>query len=192
MVLQVDYLPIANAGGANVQTQQDYAADPTLPTGYATGIVPSPKFNKSWRQVTVMVAALANYISQQLQISVLDDGNVANLVSEIASAVQTGANIKPARVVSSSAPLNITAGDSAIALQRTVAVAPQIANLPTGAQNGQEFELQDVVGNLNAFPVTVTPPAGHNIANEATFVMAIDRQSARFKFFFPNTWSVAT
>jgi len=195
MPFEVDYLPIANQGGANVETQAAYAADATLGTGYPTGIVPSPKFNKSWRQASVMVAALANWISQALSINVLDDGNVANLTSEIASAVQSGANIKPARIVSSSAVLNLSTADYAVGLQRTVAVAAMVINLPAGASNGQEFVIDDLVGNLNeqtGFPATVTPPAGHNIANEATFVMAADRMTAKFRFYSPNSWSVAS
>lgn len=191
MALEVDYLPIANAGGANVETQAAYAADATLQNGYPTGIVPSPKFNKSWRQVSVMVAAIANYISQQLNINVLDDGNVANLTANLASAVTTGANIKPALLVTSSAALNITTAEYAIGLERTVAVAPMVINLPPGAQNGQEFVVEDVIGNLNANPATITPPAGHNIANEATYVMNVDRSSKKFRFYAPTTWSVA-
>jgi hypothetical protein len=187
----VDYLPIANAVGANVESQASYAADASLPLGYPTGIVPSQKFNKSWRQVSVMVAALANYISQQLNINVFDDGNVAGLVTNLANAITTGANIKPARLVTTSAVLNLSTADYRIGLQRTVGVAAMVANLPAGAQNGQEFVIEDVVGNLNAAPATVTPPAGHNIAGEATWLMNVDRSSKKFTFYTPTTWSVA-
>lgn len=191
MALEVDYLPVANAGGASVEMQATYAADATLQNGYPSGIVPSLKFNKTLRQCSVMVAAIANYISQQLAINVLDDGNVAGLVTNLTSAITTGANIKPAALVTSSAALNITTAEYAIGLERTVAVAAMVINLPAGAQNGQEFVIEDVIGNLNANPATITPPAGHNIAGLATFVMNVDRSSKKFRFYAPTTWSVA-
>lgn len=187
----VDYLPIANAVGASVESQADYAADASLPTGYETGIVPQNKFNKSWRQVTMMSAGLANYISQQLAIDVLDDGDVAGLVAKITSAVTTGANIKPARIVTSSALLNLVTGDYAIGFARVAGLAAQVAQLPAGAQVGQEFVLEDLIGNFNAFPVTVIPPGGDSIAGLANFAMSIDRGSRKFRRYGSNLWSVA-
>jgi hypothetical protein len=190
----VDYLPIANVAGAAVEDQASYAADATLPTGYTTGIVPQNKFNKSWRQVSVMAAAIANYISQQLNIDVLDDGNVAGLVTNLQNAIVTGANIKPAEVVTASANFAITAAQYHIGLARTAAPAATQITLPmlTDASAGQEFVIEDLVSNFNAFPVTIVPPAGQSIAGLAKKVLNQDGQSAKFTWYGNNLWSVAT
>jgi len=187
----VDYLPIANAVGAAVESQADYAADPSLPNGYQTGIVPQLKFNKSWRQSSMMAAAIANYIAQQLTVDVLDDGDVAGLVVKLTNAITTGAALKPSRIVAASAVLNIGTADYAIGLNRVAGLAAMVANLPGAAQVNQEFVLEDLAGNFNAFPVTVTPPVGHSIAGEATWLMNVDRGSNKFRYYGSNIWSVA-
>jgi hypothetical protein len=192
----VDYLPIANAAGAAVEDQASYAADATLPTGYPAGIVPQNKFNKSWRQVTVMMAAVANYISQQLAVDVLDDGNVAALVAKLTNAIVVGANIKPARVITASANFNILPADYHIGLARTVAPAAVQGNLPTlpntPAAIGQEFVVEDLLQTFSTYPVTIVPPAGQSIAGLAQKVLNIDGQSAKFTWYGNNLWSVAT
>jgi hypothetical protein len=190
----VDYLPIGNAAGALVEDQASYAADATLPNGYQTGIVTQLKFNKSWRQVSVVMAAIANYISQQLGIDVLDDGNVANLVTNLQNAIVTGANIKPAVVITTSANFTIMAAQYHIGLARTAAPAATQITLPTlgAGAVGQEFVIEDLVGNFNAFNVTVVPPAGNTIAGLASTVLNRDGQSAKFTWYGDNLWSVAT
>jgi hypothetical protein len=190
----VDYLPIGNAAGAAVEDQASYAADATLPNGYQTGLVTQLKFNKSWRQVSVMMAAIANYISQQLGIDVLDDGNVAGLVTNLTNAIVTGANIKPAVTVVLSANFTITAAQYHIGLSRTVAPAATQITLPTlgAGAVGQEFVIEDLVGNFDVFNVTVVPPAGQTIAGQAQKVLNQAGQSAKFTWYGNNQWSVAT
>jgi hypothetical protein len=190
----VDYLPIANAGGAAVESQAAYLADATLPTGWPTGIVPQLKFNKAWRQSSMIAAAVANYISQQLGIDVLDDGNVANLVANLTNAIVTGANIKPARTVTVSANMNIAAGDYRIGFDRTVAPAALNAQLPTLGNGavGQEFVVEDLAANFDAFPVTLVAPAGQSFAGEANFVLNRKRQSATIAWYGNNLWSIKT
>jgi hypothetical protein len=190
----VDYLPIANAPGAAVESQDSYAADPSLPSGYQTGIVPQIKFNKSWRQVTVMMAAVANYISQQLAIDVLDDGDVAALVANFRGAIVVGANIRPARTIAASANFAINPGDYHVGLARTAAPAAIQGALPLLGNNaiGQEFVVEDLIGNFFAFPVTIVPQAGQTIAGLAKKVLNQDGQSAKFTWYGNNLWSVAT
>lgn len=91
-------------------------------------------------------------------------------------------------LVTTSTTLAITTD---IGLQRTVSVAAMVANLPSSAIAGQAFKVEDLVGNLQAFPVTVTPPAGHTIVGRATFVMNEDYQSTTFRYYGSNIWSVS-
>lgn len=92
----VDFLPFANTPGSDVTSQPDWvialAPAGSLVDGFPSGIVEKEKFNKAIRQATVMSAALANFVSDTLGEDVLDDGNLANLISQITQAVQESAN----------------------------------------------------------------------------------------------------
>lgn len=87
----VDYIPIANGAGANVETQAQYLVDAApggaLQDGYESGIVPSNRFNKTVRQSSMMTAAVANMISTALAIDVLDDGNLGALITNLTNAI---------------------------------------------------------------------------------------------------------
>lgn len=189
---EVDYVPWATGGGANVYVAAVYQALATLATGVEPGLADPQQANTTWRLASMTSAALANYISQQLGIAVLDDGNLTTLTANLTSAVGVGATVRPGRLVSSSATLNMLSTDYGIAFDRTAGLAAMVANLPTtGLQVNQEFRLDDVEGNFHAFPVTLTPPAGHNIAGEATWVLNVNRGCWMPKYYGSNTWGIA-
>lgn len=83
----VDYLPVATGGGANVDTQGAFAGSGYQTNGFLAGLAISKQLNKCWRQSSMMAAALANFISIQLGINVLDDGNLANLITNLTAAI---------------------------------------------------------------------------------------------------------
>lgn len=89
--MTVDYLPIANGGGANVETQAQYVTDlnpgGSLQDGYQAGTALSAQVNKTLRQSSMISAAVANVISNVLGIDVLDDGNLANLIANLQAAI---------------------------------------------------------------------------------------------------------
>lgn len=90
--MTVDFLPIANGGGANVESQAQYVIDlaggGSLATGYIAGLAKSNQMNKTFRQSSMISAAVANYISQALSIDVLDDGNLATLITNLTNAIK--------------------------------------------------------------------------------------------------------
>lgn len=93
----VDYLPIANNPGANVDSQVDYLAAITsgsLENGYEAGLAKSAQINKTLRQCSVIAAAIANWISSINSADVLDDGDVDALVDSFALAVRVGTSGK--------------------------------------------------------------------------------------------------
>jgi len=82
-----DILAFAEGVGANVLTQAQYAAlTALLADGFTTGILPSNQLNKILRQSTFMASGLANWMVAR-GISVPDDGNMANLITEISEAL---------------------------------------------------------------------------------------------------------
>jgi hypothetical protein len=92
-----DYLPVATAGGANVDTQANFAGSGYQTNGFQTGVAQSKQLNKVWRQASMMASAWAQVILQTLTQSVPDDGNQASLVTQLKqtiAAIITG-QVKP-------------------------------------------------------------------------------------------------
>lgn len=190
---QNDFQTFGTDPTANVITQAAYTALAARILGFQAGIANSAQLNKVWRQSTFMASVLAQYIANQTGSDVLDDGDAAGKLVLLQNAILIGAANKPARVVTVSTPLVIAVTDYAIGLARVAAPAAVAASLPPGAANGQEFVLEDLVGNFNAFPVTVSPPAGDNIIGQANYVLNINGQSAKFRKYAQggtSTWSV--
>ena len=83
----VDFLPYATGMGANVESQLAYSTDPTTAGGQLAGIAKSSIFNKIWRQGNFFAAVLANFIANQLGVSVLDDGDVSGKITLFQNAI---------------------------------------------------------------------------------------------------------
>jgi len=191
-----DFQVFATDPLANVMTQAAYTALAARTLGFQAGIANSAQLNKTWRQSAFWASVLAQYVANTTGSDVLDDGDAAGKLALLVSAITIGANIKPARVVTVSTALVIATADYAVGLARVAAPAATAASLPAGAANGQEFVIEDLVGNFNAntgFPVTVTPPAGDNIVGRANYVCNVDRGSWTFRKYVQggsSTWSV--
>jgi hypothetical protein len=100
-----------------------------------------------------------------------------------------------AEMVTSSAVLNMTLSQRAIALFRTAGVAAMTINLPAGAENAHVAIVEDVKGNLFAANATVVAPAGETIGGNPSFVMDRDFQSTTFRFYTDGVtriWSRST
>lgn len=113
-------------------------------------------------------------------------GNILRLIVGLFTTPST-----PARIVSISALVTVSAqSDFRIGFQRTLNLAPLNAQLPFDANVGQEFVLQDLVGNMSQFPVTVVPPVGMTIVGRMNYVMNEDNQTSRFAYYGSNIWGV--
>lgn len=86
----------------------------------------------------------------------------------------------------------LSLGTNIFGLARVSSPAVSSATLPTPVSTslGYEVWIEDLVGNFNAFPVTISAPSGMTIAGLATFVCNVNRQCVRFRFFGSNLWSV--
>ncbi len=90
MPIQNDFVPIAIAGGANVEDQADYIIAPEVATGFATGESPtSILFNKMMRQASTIAAAVAMYLVNNTGQPVLDNGNPATIAALLQQAGRT-------------------------------------------------------------------------------------------------------
>jgi hypothetical protein len=190
MTLEVDYIPFATGGGANVYSPATYQALAVVPTGVEPGLADPQLANTTWRLASMVSAAVATFISNVLGINILDDGNLANLVTNFTNAVQTGGATGPSRTITSSANFNILVTDYAIAMARVAGVAATTGTLPSTAGLGQKFKIADVEGNFQAFPFTLAAPVGHNIAGLAEVVININRRAVEVQYHGNSTWSI--
>ena len=92
-------------------------------------------------------------------------------------------------IVLGAGPLREAIGDTVSG--RNAELTAQNAQLPNNAQVGQEFVLEDLVGNFNAFPITVLPPAGDNIASAAQWILNVDKGSWKLRKYPNNFWSIS-
>lgn len=83
----VDYLPVATGVGANVDSQAAFAGSGYQTLGFTSGVALSRQINKCLRQSSMIGAAVANFIANELSINVLDDGNLANLITNLTNAI---------------------------------------------------------------------------------------------------------
>lgn len=82
-----DFLPFATAGGANVETQVNYAAAGYVSTGRASGILPSNVYNKIARQSSIAAYLLGQLVVDQLGVDALDNGTVATVLANLKLAI---------------------------------------------------------------------------------------------------------
>lgn len=190
MTLEVDYVPFATGGGANVYPPATYQALAVISTGVEPGLADPQLANTTWRLASMISAAIGNFIANQLNINVLDDGNLSNLISNFTAAVAVGAQASPVRTVTSSANFNVLTSDGTVVMARVAGVTPTTATLPSGAGTGQKFTIGDAIGNAQANPITVAAPAGHNIAGLSEVVINVNRRSVEVQFVGNSTWLV--
>jgi|tagenome__1003787_1003787.scaffolds.fasta_scaffold20841493_2 hypothetical protein len=146
----VDYLPVATETGANIQNQTNYEIDAIRLTGHQAGLAKSASANKMWRQSSVMVAAIANMLSEALDIDLLDDGDVEALKKKLQAVVMGG------RTTIMTAPTDFYvsgAGSDGVAAD---GLSPSSAWATPQHAFNQIFDLYD----LNGYPANIHIAAG--------------------------------
>lgn len=82
-----EYLPFGTSVGANVLTFSAYNALAARGSGFTAGPASSEQVNTALRQASVGVAGLAKFIADTLNITLSDDGDIANFESQLTSAI---------------------------------------------------------------------------------------------------------
>lgn len=77
-----DFMAVAIGSGANVEGLPAYFTDPLLATGNMPGIAISAFNNRALRQGTFVASSLCQWISDQTNLYVYDDGDQINWISE--------------------------------------------------------------------------------------------------------------
>lgn len=163
MALEIDFVPFGTGAGANVTAQSTYVAETTTSTGFQSGVASSADCNKAWRQGTVMAAAVANFIGNELSANVLDNGDLATLTTQLTDAVTTNATAAATTVV------NSALGSFTIPFLR---VTGQIASaqVPQAAVTQYQSQLQ-IAGSQISGAITVSATitaTGFNVSSDLT------------------------
>lgn len=161
MALEVDYLPIANGAGANVESQSQYVTDlgagGSLVNGYQSGLAKSTQVNKTLRQASMIAAAVANVIANQLQVNVLDDGNLSTLIANLTNAFGARTKLTSALTLyvngstGSDSNNGLTSGSAFATIQHAINVLQQNYDL-----NGQAVTISIADGTYA--PVYISGP----------------------------------
>lgn len=175
MSFEVDYLPIAVAAGNNADSQANFVDSGYQQLGFQNGIAQPFQANKLWRQSSMIAAAVANFISNQLQIPVLDDGNIAELITNLTNAIASAAQGAQQRLVTvafSATPIfDASQGDSFEIVLTGNVTSSTLVNVTPG-QSLRFVIKQDSVGGHTFVPPTnlpmgsiATPASTTNIQN---------------------------
>jgi hypothetical protein len=118
------------------------------------------------------------------------DGTVWELLNVVGPSVFTRQSAGATSVVTASGAFTIASTQKTIGLRRTASLATSSATLPASPSDGEEHWIEDLYGNFNAYPVTISANSGQNIEGAATAVLNVDWQCARFKYYASiNQWS---
>jgi hypothetical protein len=123
-----------------------------------------------------------NWLAGDFAQNLLTAGTMASMLQSTTAST--------ARIITLSGVFTMTTADDAIGLQRTTALAPSSTTLPSGTAIGQEYSIEDLVGNFQAYPATVNAPAGQSISNLSSVVLNVNRQAGVFRYYGSNIWSV--
>ena len=93
-----------------------------------------------------------NWLAGDFAQNLLTAGTMASMLQSTANAT--------ARIITLSGVFTMTSADGAIGLLRTTSIAASSTTLPSGTAIGQSYDIEDLVGNFQPFPVTVNAPAG--------------------------------
>ncbi|WP_049583112.1 phage tail protein [Photorhabdus luminescens] len=83
-----EFLTFGIAEGANVLSNEEYAALAARVNGFSSGVAKSRELNKAWRQSSIITHILADFIAKESGNDVLDNGNIDALKSNLALAIK--------------------------------------------------------------------------------------------------------
>ncbi|HGI5912218.1 TPA: phage tail protein [Yersinia enterocolitica] len=87
-----EILPFGIGVDANVMPQAEYESLPARVGGFSSGVAKSEQLNIVWRQSAFMASMLAQFIADNAEQDVIDDGKIAELQIKLESAIKSYAN----------------------------------------------------------------------------------------------------
>jgi hypothetical protein len=171
MSFEVDYLPCAVASGNNADTQANFVGSGYQLNGFVNGLAQPFQANKLWRQSSMIAAAVANFISNELGIPILDDGNLPELITNLTDAIAStaqGAQQRLVTVAFSPTPVfDASQGDSFEIVLTGNVTSSTLVNVTPG-QSLRFVIKQDATGGHTFVPPANLPQATISLTASAT------------------------
>lgn len=130
-------LPFGLGSSANVYSYADWLALTSRTAGFSSGKASSQAANTAWRQASYMAYVLAQFISDNASVDVLDDGNGSTVEANLKKAIQflgqAGTASYAADSSSTANALVVTLSPAPAALTDGMVLRVRPANSNTGA-----------------------------------------------------------
>lgn len=141
-----DFLLFGTGAGSNVLSQSAYAALAARQTGFLSGVAKSAELNKVWRQSAFISSVIAQFISDQTGLDVLDDGDAVTLEYKFRAAILAYMQTRAASEVAAgtlklatTAQAQALTDDTAALTPKKLADAFKGSNQSTGVAGYQKF-----------------------------------------------------
>lgn len=149
MMAKNEFLPFATADGANVLSAEDYQTLRSRSNGFSAGVARSQELNTVWRQASVIVHVVAQFIADTNNSDVADDGDLDKLQAGLIQALSKNVNntvpaasLKTAGITQLS---SATDSETLAATPKAVKVVTKLANDKLGKdQNGEDIPDKEV------------------------------------------------
>lgn len=191
-----DFLPFATNGGANVDSQAAYAANPNVPLGQQPGVASSSFNNKALRQASVLASQLAQLTSDRLNANILDNGSTSTVYAQLNLAfpsigIQTATKTSTYAILTTDSfiSFNASGGNFTTTLPTAVGASGKIYTLK---------RLDQTLGNL----VTIATTSAQTIDGATTKTLSTQYELYMFvsdgsnwqimDHQYPSTWTSYT
>lgn len=152
-----NFKPFAAGSGANVTSQSDYEALPSLLGGFQSGKASSAQINKALRQGTLMSSVLAQFIADSSGNDVLDDGDTTTILNNLLLAIKANGGLSFLQISNNFSEISSAGAPAQSAARASLA-------LGTASQRGVGTGINQIpdmssfnAGTLSAFKL----PTGH-------------------------------
>lgn len=170
-----DFLAFADADGANVLAQADYATLPALLTGFESGKANSLQLNKVWRQGSIAAYLIGQLIVDELGLDALDNGDLPTLLANFKAAIAVSSTGTP-RTITAAGPQAILNADRNVIVRQAVAAAITL-ELPAAPITNFQVVILDGKGDADVNNITIDGN-GHVFANGAGTVTIVDERAS--------------
>lgn len=176
-----DFVTFATQAGSNVMPQAAYLALAARLTGYQSGLAQSVQMNKTWRQSSIIASMIAQFISDVLNVNVVDDGTLATIEQNFELAILQLVNDRHYCIDISNAANYLYVNLTGVTYYRSgMVLYVRVANNNTGAS----YINVNGLGNVNIVTMLGAQLVGLQMTNGGVYTLIYD--GSRFQLLNVN------
>lgn len=174
-------LPFGLGSGSNVVDDATWTAATERSTGFQAGVAPSSKVNKSLRQSSVIAAMVAQFIVDQANVNVNDDGDLDTLETNLGLAINAAV----------AAAIQNQLGNYAVDTGSADALVVTLPTIPSSHVNARPIRfLKSAAANATTTPtINVNGIGPKTLVKSDGAALAIGdlKASTRYEIFYDGT-----